>query len=44
MFSTFKLARAKQKPEQEKKLQNRNAKRAEELGKEYIRKTTGVKL
>jgi uncharacterized protein (DUF2141 family) len=34
----------KQKPEQEKKLQNRNAKRAEELGKEYIRKTTGVKL
>ena len=34
----------KQKPDQEKKLQNRNAKRAEELGKEYIRKTTGVNL
>ena len=34
----------KQKPDKEKKLQNRNAKRAQELGKEYIQKTTGVRL
>ena len=34
----------KQKADKEKKLQNRNAKRAQELGKEYIQKTTGVRL
>ena len=35
----------KQKPDQEKKrLQNRNLQRAQELGKEYIPKATGVKM
>ena len=34
----------KQKPEKEKKLRNRNLERAKQLGKEYIQKTTGVKL
>lgn len=34
----------KQKPEQAKKLQNRNLQRAKELGKEYVRKTTGLKM
>ena len=34
----------KQKAEQQKKLQNRNLQRAKELGKEYIQKTTGVRL
>ena len=34
----------KQKPDQAKKLQNRNLQRAKELGKEYIRKTTGVNM
>jgi len=34
----------KQKGDEKKKLQNRNAQRAQELGKEYIQKTTGVRL
>ena len=34
----------KQKPEQAKKLQNRNLQRAKEMGKEYVRKTTGLKM
>lgn len=34
----------KQKPDQEKKIQNRNLQRAKDLGKEYIRKTTGVNM
>ena len=34
----------KQKPDQQKKLKNRNLERAKELGKEYIRKTTGMNL
>ncbi|MCH5301914.1 MAG: Ig-like domain-containing protein [Prevotella sp.] len=34
----------KQKPDREKKQQNRNAQRAEKLGIEYVRKTTGVNL
>ena len=34
----------KQKPDKEKKLQNRNAQRAKDLGKQYIQKTTGVRL
>ena len=34
----------KQKPDQEKKLQNRNLQRAKDLGKEYIRKTTGLNM
>jgi uncharacterized protein (DUF2141 family) len=34
----------KQKPDQQKKLRNRNEQRAKELGKEYIRKTTGMRL
>jgi len=38
------LAITKQKPDKEKKLRNRNAQRAKELGKEYIQKTTGVRL
>ena len=34
----------KQKPDQEKKLQNRNLQRAKDLGKEYVRKTTGLNM
>ena len=34
----------KQKPEQAKKLQNRNLQRAKDLGKEYVRKTTGLNM
>ena len=34
----------KQKPDQAKKIQNRNLQRAKELGKEYVRKTTGVNM
>ena len=34
----------KQKPDQAKKIQNRNLQRARELGKEYVRKTTGVNM
>ena len=34
----------KQKPDQAKKLQNRNLQRAKDLGKEYVRKTTGVNM
>ena len=34
----------KQKPDQAKKLQNRNLQRAKELGKEYVRKATGVNM
>ena len=34
----------KQKPEQAKKLQNRNLQRAKDLGKEYVRKTTGINM
>ena len=34
----------KQKPDQQKKLKNRNIERAKQLGKEYIQKTTGVRL
>jgi hypothetical protein len=34
----------KQKPDKEKKLRNRNLDRAKELGKEYIQKTTGVRM
>ena len=34
----------KQKPDKEKKLKNRNAERAKQLGKEYIEKKTGMKL
>lgn len=38
------LAITKQKPDKEKKLRNRNLDRAKELGKEYIQKTTGVRM
>ena len=34
----------KQKPDQAKKLQNRNLQRAKDLGKEYVRKTTGLNM
>ena len=34
----------KQKPDQAKKLRNRNLDRAKELGKQYVRKTTGMNL
>ena len=34
----------KQKPDQQKKLRNRNLDRARELGKEYIRKSSGMNL
>ncbi len=34
----------KQKPDQQKKLKNRNLDRARELGKEYIRKSSGMNL
>jgi hypothetical protein len=34
----------KQKPDQQKKLKNRNLDRAKELGKEYIRKSSGMNL
>ena len=34
----------KQKPEQEKKLRNRNLDRAKQLGKEYIQEKTGMRL
>ena len=34
----------KQKPDQAKKLQNRNLQRAKDMGKEYVRKTTGINL
>ena len=34
----------KQKPDKEKKLRNRNLERAKQLGKEYVQKTTGVKM
>ena len=43
-FEQKPAAITKQKPDKEKKLQNRNAQRAKELGKEYIQKTTGVRL
>ena len=38
------LAITKQKPDQQKKQKNRNLERAKQLGKEYVRKTTGVNL
>ena len=34
----------KQKPDQAKKLRNRNLDRAKELCKQYVRKTTGMNL
>ena len=34
----------KQKPEKEKKLRNRNLERAKQMGKEYIQKSTGMRL
>ena len=34
----------KQKPEQQKQQRNRNLERAKQLGKEYVKKTTGVNL
>ena len=34
----------KQKPEQAKKLRNRNLERAKQLGKEYIQKNTGIRM
>ncbi len=37
-------ALVKQKPEKERKQRNRNLERAKQLGKEYIQKTTGMKL
>jgi uncharacterized protein (DUF2141 family) len=37
-------ALVKTKSEQQRKVQNRNAQRAKELGKEYIQKKTGVRL
>ena len=43
-FKQKPLAITKQKPDKEKKLQNRNAQRAKDLGKQYIQKTTGVRL
>ena len=43
-FKQKPAAITKQKPDKEKKLQNRNAQRAKELGKQYIQKTTGVRL
>ena len=43
-FEQKPLAITKQKPDKEKKLKNRNAERAKQLGKEYIQKKTGVRL
>ena len=43
-FKQKPLAITKQKPDKEKKLQNRNAQRAKDLGKQYIQKTTGVRV
>ena len=43
-FKQKPLAITKQKPDKEKKLQNRNAQRAKDLGKQYIQKTTGVRF
>jgi hypothetical protein len=43
-FNQKPAAITKQKTEQQKKLQNRNLQRAKELGKEYVQKTTGVRL
>ena len=43
-FKQKPLAITKQKPDQEKKLKNRNIERAKKLGKEYIQDKTGMRL
>ncbi len=43
-FQQKPAAITKQKPDKEKKLKNRNAERAKQLGKEYVEKKTGVRL
>ena len=43
-FSQKPLAITKQKPDQQKKLKNRNLERAKQLGKEYIQDKTGMRL